>query len=73
MTMHAAPDCLVVAVDNRMELDTALDEAVDMLKPAAMAEQVGVSVTRLAPGRYEARLNSDVPPGLTLERWGNER
>ncbi len=71
--MHAAPDCLVVAVDNRMELDTALDEAVDMLKPAAMAEQVGVSVTRLAPGRYEARLNSDVPPGLTLERWGNER
>jgi hypothetical protein len=52
-----------------MELGPALDEAVDLLKPAAMTEQVGISVTRLAPGRYEARLNSEVPPGPTIERW----
>lgn len=70
--MHAAPECLVVAVQTRRELDGALDEAVHFLKPAAMAGQVGISVTRLAPGRYEARLNSDVPPGQTLERWGSE-
>lgn len=70
--MHAAPDCLVVAVKTRIELDTALDKAVDLLKPAAMAEHVGISVTRLAPGRYEARLDRDVPRGVTLEKWACE-
>jgi hypothetical protein len=68
--MHTAPDSLLIAVHTRKDLDAALDEAVDLLKPAAMTEQVGISVTRLAPGRYEARLNSEVPPGMTLERWG---
>ena len=68
--MHVAPGCLVVAVKTRMELDPALDRAVDLLKPAAMTEKVGISVTRLAPGRYEVRLNGDVPPGVTIERWG---
>lgn len=70
--MQAAPGCLVVAVQTRRELDDALDEAVDLLMPAAMTEQVGISVTRLAPGRYEARLNGDVPPGMTIERWASE-
>jgi hypothetical protein len=70
--MHAAPGCLLIAVHTRRELDAALDEAVDLLKPAAMAEQVGISVTRLAPGRYEARLDSDVPRGVTLEKWASE-
>ena len=69
--MHAAPEGLVVAVHTRKELDAVLDEAVDLLKPAAMTERVGISVTRLAPGRYEARLNSNVPAGVTLERWGS--
>lgn len=68
--MHAAPGCLLVTVNTRRELDAALDEAVDFLKPEAMAEQVGISVSRLSPGRYEARLNGDVPPGVTLEKWG---
>lgn len=68
--MHVAPGCLLVAVNTRRELDAALNEAVDFLKPEAMAEQVGISVSRLGPGRYEARLNSDVPPGVTLEKWG---
>lgn len=70
--MHEAPDCLVVTVNSRRELDSALDKAVDLLKPAAMAKVVGISVTRLASDRYEARLNSDVPPGMTEERWGNK-
>ncbi|MBT2523362.1 hypothetical protein [Arthrobacter sp. ISL-28] len=70
--MHTAKRRLVVAVHTRGELDAALDEAVNRLKPGAMIEQVGISVTRLAPGRYEARLNSDVPPGVTLEKWGCE-
>lgn len=69
--MHTAPDYLVVAVPARSELDAALEEAVELLKPAAMTEQVGISVTRMAPGRYEARLDSDVPPGTTVERWGS--
>lgn len=70
--MHTANRCLVVAVNTRRELDAALDEAVGLLKPAAITEQVGISVTRLAPGRYEACLNSSVPTGVTLERWGFE-
>ncbi len=68
--MKTAPDCLEIAVSNRGEVDSALDEAVNFLKPAAVNEHVGISVTRLAPGRYEARLDSNVPPGLTVERWG---
>jgi len=70
--MQAAPGCLVVAVQTRTELDAALDEAVGLLKPAAVTGHVGISVTRLAPGCYEARLNSDVPPGMTIERWASE-
>lgn len=68
--MHGAPRCLVVAVNTRRELDVALNEAVDLLKLVGMAEQVGISVTRLSAGRYEACLNSDIPPGMTVERWG---
>jgi len=70
--MHTTTRCLVVAVHTRKELDAALEEAVHLLKPAARVEQVGISVTRLAPGRYEARLDSDVPRGVTLERWETE-
>lgn len=62
-------DCLVVAVQSRSELDAALDEAVERLRPAAMAEQAGISVTRMAAGRYEVCLSRDVPPGTTMERW----
>lgn len=34
-----------------------------------MTEQAGISVTRLAPGRYEARVNRDIPRGTIKERW----
>jgi hypothetical protein len=68
--MQLASDSLAIDVQTRMELDAALNQAVDVLKPAAMTEQVGISVTRLVPGRYEAGLNSNVPPGVIIERWG---
>lgn len=68
--MQVQPDCLVVAVHTRTELDEALNRAVELLRPVAMTEQVGISVTRLAPGRYEARVNSEVPPGTTTQIWG---
>lgn len=70
--MHTASGCLVVAVQTRSELDAALDKAVDLLRPAALAGQFGISVTRLAPGRYEARLDSGVAAGVTIERWGTQ-
>lgn len=73
MITHTAPGHLLVAVQTRTELDAALNEAVDLLRPAAMAQQAGISVTRQAPGRYEARLNSSVPPGLTIEERGDEQ
>lgn len=71
MTIQAAPDRLLVAVQTRAELDAALDRAVRLLKPAAMTERVGISVTRLAPGRYEARLDAELPPGTIRESWGS--
>ena len=71
--MHAEADCLVVTIHARRELDAALDKAVDLLKPAATLRQVGISVTRLAPGRYEVCLKGDVPPGVTVESWGTFR
>lgn len=70
MTFQATPDRLIVAVQTRRELDVALDKALEILKPAAMTERVGILVTRLAPGRYEARLNAELPPGTTRESWG---
>ncbi|MGO4806847.1 hypothetical protein AB4089_17170 [Arthrobacter sp. 2MCAF15] len=36
-----------------------------------MTERVGISVTRLAPGRYEARLDAELPPGTIRESWGS--
>jgi hypothetical protein len=70
MTVQAAPDRLVIAVKTRKELDVALDRALELLKPVAMTERVGILVTRLAPGCYEARLNAELPPGTTRESWG---
>ncbi|MGO4806860.1 hypothetical protein AB4089_17240 [Arthrobacter sp. 2MCAF15] len=70
MTIQTAPDRLLVAVQTRNELDAALDQALEILKPVAMTERVGILVTRLAPGRYEARLNAELPPGTTRESWG---
>ena len=70
MTIQPAPDRLVIAVQSRRELDTALDGALEILKPAAMTERVGILVTRLAPGRYEVRLNGELPPGTIRESWG---
>jgi hypothetical protein len=76
MTIQAAPDRLIITVQTRMELDAALDGALEILKPVAMTARVGILVTRLAPGRYEARLSAELPPGTTKESWvtsSNER
>lgn len=54
--MQEESGCLIVAVRTGRHLDAALDEAVDVLWPKAMTQQVGNSVTRLAPGRHK------VPP-----------
>lgn len=71
MTIQTAPDRLVIAVQTREELDAALNSALNLLKPVATAERVGILVTRLAPGRYEARLDAELPPGTTRESWGS--
>jgi hypothetical protein len=60
---------LIVSVATRQELDAALDRAVDILRPAATAEGVGILVTRLAAGRFEATLDRRVLRGTTKERW----
>jgi hypothetical protein len=71
MTTQAPPDRLVIDIQARQELDAALDGALEMLQPVAAAQRVGITVTRLAPGRYEARLNAELPPGATRESWGS--
>ncbi|MBP1235239.1 hypothetical protein JOE40_000707 [Arthrobacter sp. PvP102] len=63
-------DHIMVSVRTRRELDTALDNAVDFLRPTATAEKVGISVTRLGFGRYVASLDRNVPPGTIMESWG---
>jgi hypothetical protein len=70
MTIQTAPDRLVIALQTREELDAALDGALNLLKPVALVERVGILVTRLAPGCYEARLDAGLPPGTTRESWG---
>jgi hypothetical protein len=70
MTIQTAPDRLVIVVQTRKELDAALDKALEILKPAAMTERFGILVTRLAPGRYEARLKAELPPATIWESWG---
>lgn len=70
MTIQTAPDPLVIAVPAGKELDAALDRAMDLLTPVAMAERVGVLVTRLAPGRYQAQLYAELPPDTTEGSWG---
>jgi hypothetical protein len=67
--MQLGPNFLVVAVETRNDLDAALENAVDRLLPAAMAEEAGILVTRMAPGLYEARVRSDIPWGTTMEKW----
>jgi hypothetical protein len=47
MTLDPANRYLVVTVKTRRELDAALDEAVNLLKPAATTEQVGVEEERV--------------------------
>lgn len=66
----SSPHRLVIGLKTRRELDAALDGALGLLKPAAMAEQVGILVTRLSPGCYEARLNGELPPGTIRESRG---
>lgn len=67
--MQETKDRLIVCVQTRSELDAALDTAVDRLQPAATARGVGIRVTRLAPGRYEAALDRLVAHGTIVEKW----
>lgn len=70
MTIQATPDSLVIVVQTRKQVDAALDGALEILMPVATIKRFGIMVTRLAPGRYEARLSDELPPGTTRQSWG---
>ncbi|MDR7084127.1 hypothetical protein J2X01_003435 [Arthrobacter ginsengisoli] len=70
MTIQLAPGHLLIAIQTLKELDAALDKAVDLLKPRAMTQRVGILLTRLAPGCYKACLDHNLPSDTTWESWG---
>lgn len=68
--MHKQRERLIVSVQTRKELDMALDRAVDMSRTTAAGQGVGISVTLLAAGRYEAALDPLVPAGYLQGKLG---
>lgn len=65
--MQEESGCLIVAVRTGRHLDAALDEAVDVLWPKAMTQQVGTRLRGWPRDVIKFRPNSDVPMGVTIE------
>lgn len=60
---------LEVAVQTRVELDEALDRAVEALRPAAGMKKAGIAITRMQPGRYTVAISDRIPYGTTTQHW----
>jgi hypothetical protein len=58
-----------ISVQKRQELDSAINDAIELLKPAARMKGVGIAVTRNGVGSYALRLSISVPCNTTMEFW----
>lgn len=70
MKMQISPDRIDVEVQSRHELDSALEYAVELLKPEATQQHIGIEVTRRQTGCYTVAVSAAVPCGVTMQSWG---
>lgn len=64
-----SPGSVEVRVDHAAHIDTALEEAISVVSPAAAEHQIGIMVTRVGAGVYMVRAHPEVPYGLTRQRY----
>lgn len=64
-----SPGAVEVRVDHAAQVDTALEEAITVVSPAAAEHQIGIMVTRMGAGVYMVRAHPEVPFGLTRQRY----
>ncbi len=66
--LHTSLDRVEVEVQNSSQLDDALNGAVENIKDAAIAQPVGILVTRTRPGIYTVQIHQAVPFGLIRQQ-----
>jgi len=64
---QSSPGMIEVRVENVLEVDKALNNAVNSIQPAAIRHQVGIMITQTGPGHYIVRAHPEVPYGLTRQ------
>ena len=62
-----SPGMIEVRVEDALEVDQALKNAVDRIQPAATRHQVGIMISQTGPGHYIVRAHPEVPYGLTRQ------
>ncbi len=66
---QASPGVVEVRVDDAIDVDNALEEAVAAVKDSAIRHHTGILVTKTGPGRYTVRAHPAVPFGLTRQQY----
>ena len=64
------PGMLEVHVKEASEVDSALEQAIEVVLKAASEHRTGILVTRIDAGRYIVRAHPAVPFGLIRQRYG---
>lgn len=64
------PGMLEVHVKEASEVDSALEQAIEVVLKAASEHRTGILLTRIDPGRYIVRAHPAVPFGLVRQRHG---
>jgi len=62
------PGMLEVHVKEASEVDSALEQAIEVVRKAAMEHRTGILVSRIGTGRYIVRAHPAVPFGLVRQR-----
>jgi hypothetical protein len=67
---NQSPGMMEVFVDDAGQVDSALENAVSVVKDAATFHHTGIMITRTGPGGYIVRAHPAVPYGLIRQRHG---
>jgi hypothetical protein len=62
------PGMVEVNVQSRAEVDSALDQAIALIRETAAHHRIGVLVTRTGAGSYIVRAHPAVPCGLVRQQ-----